>query len=114
MSSGLISGLIAVPIARRGTESITIGKWLIESHGIPTPDTEAFAPTAENIRLARYPLSRPVYLYVTGEVVRGSQAAAELVRYLYSAEAQELLAAMGYVPLPANVAADGLRRLGLQ
>lgn len=107
-------GVRAVPIARRGTESITIGKWLIESHGIPTPDTEAFAPTAENIRLARYPLSRPVYLYVTGEVVRGSQAAAELVRYLYSAEAQELLAAMGYVPLPANVAADGLRRLGLQ
>lgn len=106
-------GVRAVPIARRGTESITIGKWLIESHGIPTPDTEAFAPTAENIRLARYPLSRPVYLYVPGDVVRGSPAAAELVRYLYSEEAQELLAAMGFVRLPAAMAVEGRRRLGL-
>lgn len=107
-------GARAVPIARRGTESITIGKWLIESHGIPTPDTEAYEPTPENIRLGNYPLARPVYVYLAETDGVTSDLAAELVRFVFASAGQDIVAGQGYVRLPANVAADGLRRLGLQ
>lgn len=108
------AGARAVPIARRGTESITIGKWLIESHGIPTPDTEAYEPTPENIRLGNYPLARPVYVYLAETGGATSKLAAELVRFVFASAGQDIVAGQGYVRLPANVAADGLRRLGLQ
>ncbi len=108
-------GVRAMPIARRGTDSITIGRWLIESHGIPTADTEAYAPSADNIRLGNYPLARPVHVYVPGTAAaNGSQPAAEMIRFVFSNEGQEIAAALGYVRLPAGVAADGLRTLGLQ
>ncbi|MGQ0657121.1 MAG: PstS family phosphate ABC transporter substrate-binding protein [Chromatiales bacterium] len=52
-STASTPGVRAVPIARKGTDSIAIGQWLIESHGIPTPDTEAFEPTARQRALGQ-------------------------------------------------------------
>ena len=107
-------GVRAVPIARKGTDSIAIGQWLIESHGIPTPDTEAFEPTADNVRLGKYPLARAVYFYVPADLVSAdSQPAVEFVRLTLSQDGQAHVSALGFILVPAGIAQDGLRKLGL-
>lgn len=80
----------------------------LEIPGVPTP----VFPAATSIRAGQYPLVRFLYLYTSS--APGTElppAHAEFVRYCLSKEGQDLLPALGLVPVPADVARAGLSRL---
>jgi phosphate transport system substrate-binding protein len=61
------------------------------------------APSAETITDASYPLSRSLYIYVNNEKVGQSEALQAYVDYYLTDEAlNELVAEVGYIPLPAD------------
>lgn len=62
------------------------------------------APTAQATLDGSYPIARPLYMYTAG------QAEGETKRYLewiYSPAGQRIVAAVGYVPLPASANGPG-------
>jgi phosphate transport system substrate-binding protein len=75
-------------------------------------DGHFYAPTPENIRSGRYPLSRYLYVCVNKrphEPLAGP--AAEFLRFLLSREGQRIVADNGNVALDPAVAAEGRRTL---
>lgn len=69
-------------------------------------------PDAASIRAGRYPLVRYLYLYANAAPADPlPTAAAEFVRFCLSKEGQNLLPALGLVPIPADVAKAGLSRV---
>lgn len=80
----------------------------LEIAGSPAP----VFPTAVSIRAGQYPLVRFLYLYTSANP--GTQlppAQAEFVRFCLSKEGQDLLPALGLVPVPADVAKAGLSKM---
>nr|WP_084722218.1 phosphate ABC transporter substrate-binding protein [Photobacterium aquae] len=89
-----MTGIRALPIARKGTEYV--------------------APTVKNAVNGNYPLSRYLYIYINRPPGKPlSPLVAEFIRFVMSAQGQELVAKDGYVSLPANVVSQTLDQLGL-
>jgi phosphate transport system substrate-binding protein len=57
---------------------------------------DAIAPSAENIKSGKYPLSRELYFYVRGEPTGDAKA---FIDYILSAEGQALATQVGYFPV---------------
>ena len=75
-------------------------------------DGQFYAPTAENVRAHKYPLSRFLYVCVNKPPNRPlSGPAAEFVRFLLSREGQEIVVAGGNIPLNPATAEQGRRAL---
>jgi phosphate transport system substrate-binding protein len=73
------------------------------------------APTPENILSRRYPWTHFVYLFLNQQPGRSLDALRlELLRFVYSRQGQQLMAARRYVPIPAPVATEDLRQLGIR
>lgn len=66
-------------------------------------------PTEQNVRSGRYPLTRPLFIYVNEADLR-RPATAEFVRY-YTLFAPEVLPQIGYVPLDPSEYEANLARL---
>lgn len=69
------------------------------------------APDAESIRSGRYPLSRPLFLYVNQAALARPEVR-EFLRF-YLTEGPRLVRQVGYVPLPEEKYQESLRALGL-
>jgi phosphate transport system substrate-binding protein len=75
---------------------------------------KSFEPTADNALSGQYPLARFLLLYVN--VKPGSQLEplrAEFIKMIYSKQGQEVVVKEGYDPVPANIARDDLKKVGL-
>ena len=71
-----------------------------------------YAPTPENVRSRKYPLSRYLYVCVNKPPRRPlGGPAAEFLRFLLSREGQGIVAEGGNVALDPAVAAEGRRAL---
>ena len=75
-------------------------------------DEQFHAPTAENVRARKYPLSRFLYLCINKPPNRPlTGPVAEFVRFLLSREGQDIVAAGGNIALNASTAEQGRRAL---
>jgi phosphate transport system substrate-binding protein len=75
-------------------------------------DGAFYAPTDENVRSGRYPLTRFVTICVNKPPGRPlAPATAEFLRYLLSADGQQIVAAGGNVRLTPEAAAQGRRAI---
>jgi phosphate transport system substrate-binding protein len=75
-------------------------------------DGQFYAPTEENVRNHKYPLSRFHYIYVNKPPRQAlAGPAAEFLRFLLSREGQATLARDGNIPLDAPTAQESRRRL---
>lgn len=63
-----------------------------------TTGGEAYAPTVANTLTARYPLSRPLFIYTRAQL---SPAVADYLRWILAADGQRVLQEAGYVPMPS-------------
>lgn len=70
---------------------------------------DGVAPTPSNIADGTYPLSRPMFVYVSAEALRRPQVQ-RFMQY-YVANVARLAPEVGYVPLPAEVYATYAERL---
>lgn len=59
-------------------------------------DTEAIAPTVENVLSTSYPISRPLFMYTKGEP---EGTVKNFMNFLFSPEGQKILTDEGFVPL---------------
>ncbi len=77
---------------------------------VPVADSGAAVPlTPENVRSGRYPLSRPLFIYVRKDALRRPEVRA-FVRF-YLAHAAELVPQVGYVPLPEAAYREQLKKV---
>ena len=68
---------------------------------------EPFEPSFENCLNGRYPLARPIYLYVTDSRESGlSPRLQAFMRYVLSEQAQAVLVEEGFFPIPRNYATE--------
>ncbi len=89
-----VAGVRLLPIAKSGTGYIQ--------------------PTRENIVTGKYPLSRYLYVYVNKNPDYPlTPIEAEFIRFIYSAQGQELVEKDGYVSISADFAAEELKKVGL-
>jgi len=75
---------------------------------------KAFEPNTENALSGEYPLARFLYVYINHKP--GSQLdplRAEFIRMIFSQQGQEVVVKDGYDPVPANIAREDLKKLGL-
>ena len=73
------------------------------------------APTPENGLNRSYPLSRLLYIYINKHPNRElSPLEREFFKMVLSRTGQEATVRDGYIPLPANLAAKGLKTLGIK
>lgn len=80
-------------------------------------NAEPIAPSAVTVNAGTYPLSRPLFLYVSAKAAAKPEVAAFVDFYLSKSEV--LVPEVGYVSLPANLMAKALvnwkaRRVGTQ
>jgi phosphate transport system substrate-binding protein len=61
--------------------------------------SEYFYPNSDNVMTGKYPISRPLYLYTSGEP-RG--VVKEFIEYALSGEGQKIVEETDFVPLPAT------------
>ncbi|GGW64299.1 PstS family phosphate ABC transporter substrate-binding protein [Alishewanella tabrizica] len=86
-------------------------KMLAISH---TPDATAILPSAEQALSGAYPLARLLYIYVNkSPELPLPRAEREFIRFILSAEGQQLLSNDGLVPIPLSLAAEIRQELGL-
>lgn len=79
------------------------------------PGAQVFEATAENALTGDYPLARFLYVYINKHPNQPlDPMTREFVKMLYSKVGQEVVNRDGFVPLPASIAADTLRDLGIQ
>ncbi len=79
-----------------------------------TTGGQVYEATAENALSGDYPLARFLYIYINKHPNRElDPLTREFVKMLYSRVGQEVVNRDGFVPLPASVAADVLRDLGI-
>jgi phosphate transport system substrate-binding protein len=62
----------------------------------PGPGAPALAPTAEDVKSGKYPLSRDLYMYTRS---RPSGEAKDFIDYCLSPEGQEIVTKVGYYPV---------------
>ncbi|HEX7167431.1 MAG TPA: PstS family phosphate ABC transporter substrate-binding protein [Acidimicrobiales bacterium] len=70
---------------------------------------ECVEPSAENVESGDYPLSRPLFIYVTNTALERPEVK-EFVRF-YLETTPEIIAEVGYVPAPEQDYEDGLAKL---
>jgi phosphate transport system substrate-binding protein len=59
-------------------------------------DGQAYAPSAENVKSGKYPLSRPLFMYTRG---KPSGEAREFIDFCLSDEGQAIVTQVGYFPV---------------
>jgi phosphate transport system substrate-binding protein len=109
--SSIVQGVAADPGAI-GYASIFFTCKRVHPVPIAGADGRLYAPTAENVRGHRYPLSRFLYICVNkppGQPLGGP--AAEFLRFLLSREGQQIVAADGNIPLDAATVDEGRQAL---
>lgn len=68
------------------------------------PGAQAYGPTYENGLQGTYPLSRPLYIYVTKDPRKPwNPLVAEFLRFVLSRQGQEVVIKDGYLPLTASM-----------
>lgn len=75
----------------------------------------AFAPDAEHCYSGDYPLARYLYVYINhapGSTMDPLRA--EFIKLMFSKAGQEVVIKDGYIPVPATIAAEDLKALGLK
>jgi phosphate transport system substrate-binding protein len=78
--------------------------------GIDGGDGNCIQPSLETVRGSTYkPLSRPLYIYVSKKAFARPEVQAFVKFYVESAA--ELVSEVGYMPVPAEVAAENRKRL---
>lgn len=76
------------------------------------PGTPFVSPSRETFQDRSYPLARSVYIYLNRPPGRPlAPTPAEFLRFVLSREGQALVASKGYLPLPAALAREQLRKL---
>jgi phosphate transport system substrate-binding protein len=109
--SSIVQGVAADPEAI-GCASVFFASRRVRAVPVAGSDGEFYAPTAENVRSQKYPLTRFLTICVNKAPGRPLPAAtAEFLRFLISAEGQQLIVAGGHVRLDASTAAEGRRAI---
>jgi len=109
--SSIVQGVAAVP-GSIGFASIFFACKRVRAVPIAGADGRLYAPTAENVRSLRYPLSRFLYICVNKPPRRSlSGPAAEFLRFLLSREGQQIVADGGNIPLDAATVKECMRGL---
>jgi len=74
--------------------------------------TEFFAGGYENVKSGKYPLSRFLYIYINKAPGKPlDPLVKEFCRLVFSKEGQEVVVKDGYLPLPAAIVAEELKKL---
>lgn len=69
------------------------------------PGEPAYSANHENVYLNRYPLSRPLYIYVVKTIEHPvSELVREFIAFVLSRDGQQITLDIGYMPLSAKVA----------
>jgi phosphate transport system substrate-binding protein len=109
--SSIVQGVAADPAAI-GCASIFFASKRARVVPIAGADGQLCAPTAENVRGHKYPLSRFLYIYVNKPPHQPlAGPAAELLRFLLSREGQQIVADGGNISLDAATVDQGRRAL---
>lgn len=76
--------------------------------------SEAFAPDLEHAYSGEYPLARFLLVYINNNPGRKLEPLrAEFIKLIFSRQGQEAVLKDGYFPLPADMAAEELKSVGL-
>lgn len=77
--------------------------------------SEAVEPSAETALDGSYPLGRFLYVYVNYDAKAGlDPIRAEFAKMIFSKQGQEVVLKDGYVPVPADIAREDLKKVGLK
>jgi phosphate transport system substrate-binding protein len=105
--SAIVQDIAADPLAI-GYASVFFASKRTRTVPLAGSDGHFYAPTAENIREHRYPLSRFLYICVNKAPNRAlDRPVAEFLRFLLSLEGQQIVAAGGNVQLDAATVRQG-------
>ncbi len=78
------------------------------------PGGKAVEPSVENVQNGRYPLSRPLYIYLNKQPGKPLEPlTAAFMDFVLSPKGQKLIVQAGYLPLSPKVVAEGRETLGL-
>jgi phosphate transport system substrate-binding protein len=109
--SAIVQDVAADPQAI-GCASIFFAAKRVRAVPVAGPDGQFYAPTTENVRAHKYPLSRFLYVCVNKPPkLPLSGPAAEFVRFLLSREGQQIVAADGNIPLNLSTVEQGRRAM---
>ncbi|MGE5610894.1 MAG: PstS family phosphate ABC transporter substrate-binding protein, partial [Bacillota bacterium] len=109
--SAIVQDVAADPSAI-GCASIFFAAKRVRAVPLAGPDGQFYAPTAENVRARKYPLSRFLYICVNKPPNRPlTGPTAEFLRFLLSQEGQQIVAADGNIPLDAATVEQGRRMM---
>jgi phosphate transport system substrate-binding protein len=109
--SSIVQGVAADPEAI-GCASVFFASKRVRAVPIAGTDGTFYAPTAENVRSQKYPLTRFLTICVNKPPGRPlPPATAEFLRFLVSAEGQQLIVDGGHVRLDAATAGEGRRAI---
>jgi phosphate transport system substrate-binding protein len=107
--SAIVQDVAANPSAV-GCASVFFASKRVRAVPLAAADGRFYAPTEENVRNHRYPLSRFLYVCVNKPPRRPiGGPAAEFLRFLLSRDGQQLVAADGNIPLDPATAEQGRR-----
>jgi phosphate transport system substrate-binding protein len=109
--SSIVQGVAADPEAI-GCASVFFASKRVRAVPLEGADGHFYAPTLENVRLQKYPLNRFLTICVNKAPGRPlAPATAEFLRFLLSAEGQQIIAAGGNVPLNPATAMQARRTI---
>ena len=78
---------------------------------VPAPDpSSCVSPTAENVHAGRYPLARPLFIYVNKKRLLENPAVYWFVRF-YVEKVREYLRQVGYFPFPEETYRENIAKL---
>ena len=109
--SSIVQGVAADPGAI-GFASVFFACKRVRVVPLAGTDGRFYAPTEENVRSQKYPLGRFLYICVNKPPRRPlGGPAAEYLRFLLSRDGQQIVAAVGNIPLDAATVAKGRRAM---
>jgi phosphate transport system substrate-binding protein len=74
--------------------------------------TEFFEGGYDNVKSGKYPLSRFLYIYINKAPGKPLDPLVnEFVKLIFSKEGQEVVVKDGYLPLPAAIVAEELKKI---
>jgi phosphate transport system substrate-binding protein len=78
----------------------------------PKPGAAPVVPTSANVYNGTYPLARFLYIYINKDPDKPlDPLLREFLKYIVSKEGQEAVVKDGYLPIPASVAQDELKKV---
>ncbi len=76
---------------------------------------EAFPPESDYAYSGDYPLARFLYIYLNYDEREGlDPLRAEFLKLVFSKQGQEVVVKDGYIPVPAEIALEDLKRVGIE